>query len=98
MRRRYGSLLKCPPLAIGKSFVSEVNRVVDGFLRGRQILNMLTARAGLPVNVGLNMGGIDPFLNQSYRFFNRNGGSCNFGSNISAGDARIVPAAIRYRF
>ena len=98
MRRRYGSLLKCPTLAIGERFVSEVNRVVDGFLRGWQISNILTARAGLPVNVSLNMGGIDPVLNQSYRFFNRNGGSRNFGSIISAGGARIVLAAIRYRF
>jgi hypothetical protein len=63
------------PFGRGRHFGSNWNRVVDGFLGGWQISNIFTVRTGLPINVSLSTSGVNPATNQSYKFFNMNGGS-----------------------
>jgi len=63
------------PVGRGRTFGSAWNRVMDAFLGGWQISNILTSRTGLPVNVSLASTGVDPATNKNYTFFNRNGGS-----------------------
>ncbi len=62
------------PFGRGRQFGSHWSKVVDGFLGGWQLSNILTTRTGLPVNVSLATSGTDPNTNQTYRFFSRNGG------------------------
>src|SRR5262249_1066538 len=63
------------PVGRGRSFGSNWNPVMDAFLGGWQISNIVSTRAGLPVNVSLSTTGVDPSNNKNYTFFNRNGGS-----------------------
>jgi hypothetical protein len=63
------------PVGHGRRFGSNWNRVVDGFLGGWQISNIMTIRTGLPLNVTLAATGINPATNQQYKFYNMNGGT-----------------------
>jgi Carboxypeptidase regulatory-like domain len=63
------------PVGRGRRFGSNWNRVVDGFLGGWQVSNIMTIRTGLPLNVTLAATGINPATNQQYKFLNMNGGS-----------------------
>ena len=63
------------PFGKGRKFGAGWNRLVDGVLGGWQIAHIITARSGLPINISLNSSSVNPATNQSYRFFNRNGGA-----------------------
>jgi hypothetical protein len=63
------------PFGHGQHFGASWNKVVDGFLGGWRIGNILTWRTGLPLNVTLSSTGINPLTNQSYSFYSLNGGT-----------------------
>jgi hypothetical protein len=63
------------PVGRGRQFGANWNRVVDGFLGGWQLSNIMTIRTGLPLNVTLATSGVNPATNQNYIFYNMNGGT-----------------------
>jgi hypothetical protein len=85
------------PVGHGRAFGSGWNGVVDAFLGGWQLSNILSARTGLPVNVSLASTGVDPATNANYSFLNRNGGSLR-PNRIGSPNTGIDPKKDRLHF
>ncbi len=85
------------PAGRGRRLGSHWNRWVDGALGGWQLSNILTTRAGLPVNIGLSSSGTNPANNQTYRFFSRNGGGLR-PNRVGNPNTGIDPKVNRFAF
>ncbi len=85
------------PVARGHAFGSSWNGVMDAFLGGWQISNILTSRNGLPVNVSLSSTGVDPATNANYTFLSRNGGSLR-PNRVGNPNTGIDPKKVRLHF
>lgn len=75
------------PFGRGQHWGNNWSKVVDSFLGGWHVSNILTFRTGLPLNVTLASSGVNPATGQSYSFFNLNGGTLrpNLVGNPSTG-------------
>lgn len=75
------------PFGRGQRWGNNWNKVVDGFLGGWHVANIMTVRTGLPLNVTLASSGVNPATGQNYSFYNMNGGTLrpNLVGNPSTG-------------
>jgi hypothetical protein len=85
------------PFGRNRKIGANWNRFTDAVLGGWQFSSIVTARSGLPVNVGLAQVGIDPRTGQTYRFFGRNGGSLR-PDRVGNPNTGISPKEDRFRF
>lgn len=85
------------PFGRGKQIGQNWGKVTNAFLGGWQISSIVSARTGLPLNVGLNGTGVDPRTGQTYRFFGRNGGGLR-PNRIGEANTGIDPKVNRLQF
>lgn len=85
------------PWGRGKRFGSNWSKAADLLLGGWRSGAIMSWRTGLPINVGLNLNGIDPRTGQNYRFFNRNGGGLR-PNRVGEANTGIDPKTDRFRF
>lgn len=85
------------PFGRGKQFGANWNGFTNALLGGWQFSTIVTARSGLPVNVGLAQTGIDPRTGQTYRFLGRNGGALR-PDRVGNPNTGISPKEDRFRF
>lgn len=85
------------PFGRGKQFGANWNGLTNALLGGWQFSTIVTARSGLPVNVGLAQTGIDPRTGQTYRFLGRNGGALR-PDRVGNPNTGISPKEDRFRF
>jgi hypothetical protein len=62
------------PVGHGQRFLDSTNRTLNGVLGGWEFNYILTARSGLPVNVTMDLVGVDPTTDQPYAFYSQQGG------------------------
>jgi hypothetical protein len=85
------------PFGRGRQFGSNISKAADLLLGGWRTGAIMSWRTGLPINVGLNLNGIDPATGQNYRFFNRNGGGLR-PDRVGEANTGIDPKTDRFRF
>jgi hypothetical protein len=85
------------PFGKGKQIGANWNAFTNAVLGGWQLSTIVTARTGLPVNVGLNGTGINPRTGLPYQFLGRNGGALR-PNRIGNPNTGIDPKEDRFRF
>lgn len=85
------------PLGRGRAWGGDMSRVLDFFIGGWQMSNIVTAQSGLPVNVSLTSSGINPHTGQSYTFMSRNGGALR-PNRVGNGNTGVAPKIDRFNF
>ncbi|HJZ96816.1 MAG TPA: TonB-dependent receptor [Candidatus Solibacter sp.] len=85
------------PLGRGRRFGAKWSRPVDAVIGGWQLAGIVGARAGLPINIGLNGTATNPRTKASYRFFSRNGGGLR-PDRVGDPNTGINPEDDRFHF
>lgn len=85
------------PFGKGQKLGCNWSRLTDALLGGWHISSIVTARTGLPINVGLAGTGINPATGQTYRFQSRNGDGLR-PNRVGEANTGIDPKDDRFRF